>query len=213
MYLVQTVKKIVSPTKKAEGNTMFRSSRVSNDGSGKRANEGVGGRLSGGQDIQHNNHNDGNGNIGYETRELNAMKEMMEWYKGRSEENAAEVARLQLQLERRQSGQGGVGKNKQLLWATAAEDVSNVVALKESTAQMIWPQNKFLNFTGRWMQYDTDNPHPFAAFVMKQVVIPDSFVGSTNDYFRNVALPKVGAKLSTLRGNCIGRCGKAFKGK
>ena len=171
-------------------------------------------RKRGDEDEKWNHDSNGsNGNKQYDDPELKALKESMEWWMTRSRKQEAVNAQLRLQLERMQPGQSGVGKNKQAFWKTEPDDVSNMTTLKETTLKMIWPHNKFLNFTGRWTCYDAVKPHPFAEYVMKQVVVPASFIGSKNDYFRNVALPKIAAKLSTLRGNFVGKCGAAFKGE
>jgi len=140
------------------------------------------------------------------------MEESMEWWKGRAYLNEQNAMRLQRELDNR-IGRRGRGKNKQTFVAADSSHLSNIHQLKTCTIQTIWPQNKLLNFNGRWTRYDTEGPHSFADYVMKQVVIPQTFSGSANDYYVDVALPVVAAKLSSMRGNFVTKCSKSFKGE
>lgn len=47
---------------------------------------------------------------------------------------------------------------------------------------------------------------------MKQIQVPPALRGFERDYYSDFVLPVVSAKLSSLRGNFVKACGKAFKG-
>ena len=119
---------------------------------------------------------------------------------------------LQVELDKKK---GGKGRNKMGTWTTDPEDESNCEALKLYTKHSIWPNNKFLHFAGTWTQYNENVKicHPFARIVMDQVSVPDTYLGSKGDYYREVALPIVNFKLSNLRGNFATKCQDAFRGE
>ena len=147
--------------------------------------------------------------------------ESIEWWMSRCEtykEKAEQLQEMVEQLQRQldcipRAREGGLGRNNQSMWKADQSNMSNINQLKVSTKQTIWPTNKFLKFHGKWRVYDASDPHAFAAHVMRQVVVPQSFRGTESDYYTNVALPTVAAKLSSLRGNFNTSCGKAFKSK
>lgn len=146
--------------------------------------------------------------------EADVYAESIEWWMNNSKTNKERADELQQQLDRIPLTQEGLGRNKQSIWKADPSNMSNITQLKVSTKQTIWPTNKFLKFKGnKWTVYDASDPHPFAAHVMRQVVVPPSFRGAESDYYTNVALPTVAAKLSSLRGNFNTSCGKAFKSK
>ena len=127
----------------------------------------------------------------------------------------AENQRLKRQVSAgsRRGGHGvvGRGKNKQTIFHTDTEHLPNKATLQEGVANSIWPKFKFLYFKGRWNEYDQQNPHHFAAHVMKFVTVPQDYKGREHKYYDEFVLPNVSSKLSSLRSNFVTMCGKAFK--
>lgn len=138
--------------------------------------------------------------------------DIAQWYKRQWKTCKQDNARLRTLLDSRPpvSSMSGRGKNKMTLFNMPHEDVSNTVQLRNLTTAFIWPTNKFLFFQGAWTVYNAKTPHPFAKYVMDAVQLSPELEGFENDYYRDVALPIVSAKLSNLRGNMITRCGVTF---
>ena len=139
-------------------------------------------------------------------------EDIARWYKRQWQTCQQDNARLRTLLDSRPpvSSMSGRGKNKMTLFNMPHEDVSNTVQLRNLTTAFIWPTNKFLFFQGAWTVYNAKTPHPFAKYVMDAVQLSPDLEGFENDYYRDVALPIVSAKLSNLRGNMITRCGVTF---
>lgn len=124
------------------------------------------------------------------------------WYKRQWQACQQDNARLKTILDSRPPARRtrGRGKNKMTLFHLPHDDVSNSVQLRNLTTNTIWPSNKFLFFQGAWTVYNAKKPHPFAKYVMDAVQLSPELEGFENDYYRDVALPIVSAKLSNLRG-------------
>lgn len=139
-------------------------------------------------------------------------EDIARWYKRQWQTCQQDNARLKKILDSRPTASStrGRGKNKMTLYHMPHDDVSNSVQLRNLTTNTIWPSNKFLFFQGAWTVYDAKKPHPFAKYVMDAVQLSPELEGFENDYYRDVALPIVSAKLSNLRGNMITRCGVTF---
>jgi len=141
--------------------------------------------------------------------------DMVQWYRRKWQVSEQDNSRLKSLLGSRpppQISKGGRGKNKMTLFNLPnVEDVSNGVQLRHLTTATIWPTHKFLFFQGPWTVYNVRTPHPFAKDVMDAVMLSPELDGFENDYYRDVALPVVSAKMCNLRGNMIGRCGVTFK--
>jgi hypothetical protein len=133
-------------------------------------------------------------------------KEQCKYWKGMAERNQLKAAGAS------RTSRGGFGKNKQTFWLTDPANVSNKKSLHRCTKDTIWAHNKFLHFMGQWTVYTPHAPHPFASHVMKHIQVPPALRGFESDYYSDFVLPVVSAKLSSLRGNFIKACGKAFKG-
>lgn len=154
-------------------------------------------------------------NPALDTPDLTPPVDMVQWYRRKWQLSNQDNTRLKSLLSSRpppQISTGGRGKNKMTLFNLPnVEDVSNSVQLRNLTTATIWPTHKFLFFQGPWTVYNVRKPHPFAQDVMDAVMLSPELEGFENDYYRNVALPVVSAKMCNLRGNMIGRCGVTFK--
>lgn len=138
------------------------------------------------------------------TEELVAhWKEQSKYWRGMAERNQITAA----------GKSRGIGKNKQSTWMTDPANLSNRRSLLACTKETIWPENKFLHFTGQWTVLNPRSPHPFVSHVMKHVRVPPASQGFESDYYKDFVLPAVSAKLSSLRANFVKACGTAFTGK
>lgn len=140
--------------------------------------------------------------------------DQIQWWRERSRHYKQQCERLQMEIDcRSRAHRGGMGKNKQTMYMTEQANMTNKTALMNGTEADIWPSFKFLFFRGRWTVYDEDNPHSFAAHVMRYVTLPQSFEGYAGQYYETFALPTVSSKLSSLRGNFVTTCHDMFKGE
>lgn len=135
-----------------------------------------------------------------------------DWWKQKYYETCAQVDQLQLMLDTRsRTNRGGLGKNTQTHYRTAACNRTNKTALMNWVQDWLWPRYKLLFFKGRWTTYEAKKPHNFAAKVMTAVRMPKAFIGHEKEYYEQFALPVVNAKLSNMRGNYVTQCKNAFK--
>ena len=120
-------------------------------------------------------------------------------------ENLQEANRQLLQEKEEREGKG---KNKQRLSDAHPNDLSNKMAINR-WAQSMFGNNKIPSFATGWDKFETG--HPIRDRLMGLVQVPE---GKTNAYYyENTVVPTFMAKMSNLKGNCVQRMGKAFKGR
>ncbi len=117
-----------------------------------------------------------------------------------------ETFRLKQQLKN--GKQKGRGRN-QRIHLQNLDDLSNSTAVRLVTRNNVWPKHKFLNIKGDFKHYDTDNPHPFAKYMMRHVTVPCGSVA--NEYYEDEVLPEVSACLGQTRNNTVKALKAAFQ--
>jgi len=116
-----------------------------------------------------------------------------------------ETFRLRQQLKGKQKGRG---RNKRIHLQNL-DDLSNSTAVRMVTRNHVWPKHKFLNIKGNFKHYDTDDPHPFAKYMMRHVTVPGG--SSVAKYYEDEVLPEVSACLGQTRNNTVKALKAAFQ--
>lgn len=116
----------------------------------------------------------------------------------------AMVENLQEQLRQER---GGKGKNKQRLSDAHPDDLSNKMNVNRGTASM-FGNNKIPNFAPGWDKFE--KKHPIRDRLMMLVQVPEHKTDAC--YYERTVVPTFMAKMSSLKGNCVQRMRKAFKG-
>lgn len=117
-----------------------------------------------------------------------------------------ETFRLRQQLKN--GKQKGRGRNKRIHLQNL-DDLSNSTAVRRVTRNHVWPKHKFLNIKGNFKHYDTDDPHPFAKYMMRHVTVPGG--SSVATYYEDEVLPEVSACLGQTRNNTVKGLKAAFQ--